>query len=103
MRLVLPWYVCAALLGAASPSIPPQIAVDERGAVHMIYYRGPATGGDLFYVRSSDGLGFSEPIPVNTNPGSAVAAGNIRGAHIALGKNGTVHVAWMGSKSAQPK
>ena len=36
---------------------------------------------------------FSVPIKVNSLPGSAIAAGNIRGAHIAIGRNGRVHVA----------
>jgi len=34
---------------------------------------------------------------------AAIAAGNIRGAHIALGKSGRVHIAWMGSDKAVPK
>src|SRR5207253_4479287 len=46
---------------------------------------------------------FSEPLRVNRHPGSAIAIGNIRGAHLAVGKNGRVHVAWMGSSKATPK
>src|SRR5262249_21094513 len=37
----------------------------------------------------------------NSQPGSAIATGNIRGAHLAVGKNGRVHVAWMGSGKAE--
>jgi hypothetical protein len=40
---------------------------------------------------------------VNSQPGSAIAAGTIRGAQIALGKAGRVHVAWNGSGRAIPK
>ena len=81
--------------------IQPQVAVDENGAVHMIYYQGDPQNGDLYYVRSRDGgATFSTPLRVNSSPGSAIAVGNIRGGHLAIGKNGRVHVAWNGSRSA---
>jgi len=88
--------------------IQPQVAVDATGAVHMVYYKGDPGHGDLFYVRSRDGgATFSAPMQVNSQPGSAIAAGNIRGAHIALGKtvgkNVRVHVAWNGSHSPTGK
>lgn len=84
--------------------IQPQVAVDSSGTVHMVYYKGDPGHGDLFYVRSRDGgATFSAPLQVNSQPGSAIAAGNIRGAHIALGKNGRVHVAWNGSHSLTGK
>jgi hypothetical protein len=64
----------------------------------MIYFTGEPGHGDLQYVRSLDhGATFSSPIQVNSHPGSAMATGNIRGAHIALGRNGRVHVAWNGT------
>src|SRR5262249_20447454 len=54
--------------------------------------------------RSRDGGGeFSRPLRVNSQPGSTIATGNIRGAHLAVGKNGRAHVAWMGSGQAAPK
>src|SRR6185503_6702150 len=78
--------------------IQPQVAVDTAGVVHMIYYKGDPGEGDLYYVRSRDvGATFSAPLAVNSGRGSAVAAGNIRGGHLAVGKNGRVHVAWNGS------
>ncbi len=78
--------------------IQPQIAIDHKGIVHMVYFIGDPAHGDLFYVRSSDhGNSFSAPIPVNSHPGSSIAAGNIRGAHVAVGRNGRVHVAWNGT------
>lgn len=84
--------------------IQPQVAVDANGAVHMLYYKGDPGHGDLYYVRSRDGgATFSAPLRVNSQPGSAIAVGNIRGAHIALGrtvgKKVRVHVAWNGSRS----
>jgi hypothetical protein len=84
--------------------IQPQVAVDGKGIVHLIYFRGEARNGDLFYVRSQDGgATFSRPLRVNSQPGSAIAVGNIRGAHLAIGKNGRVHVAWMGSSQSEPR
>jgi hypothetical protein len=50
------------------------------------------------YVRREGG---SSPIrSVNGQEGSAIATGTIRGGHIALGKNGRVHVGWNGSHKA---
>lgn len=83
--------------------IQPQATVDGEGTVHLIYFRGDPHRGDLFYVRSRDGAQFSEPIPINRRPGSAIAVGNIRGAHLAVGQRGRVHVAWMGAGQAEPR
>ena len=83
--------------------IQPQVAMDESGVVHMIYYQGDPQNGDLFYVRSRDGgATFPTPMRVNSSLGSAIAMGNIRGGHLAIGKKGRVHVAWNGSRSAEP-
>jgi len=77
--------------------IQPQAAVDSKGVVHLIYYKGEGGGGDLFYVRQEpEKESFSKPIQVNSRPKSAMAAGTIRGAQLAVGKNGRVHVAWNG-------
>jgi len=78
--------------------IQPQIAVDDQGVLHMVYFSGEAAHGDLYYVRSGDGgATFSLPIKVNSHPGSAIATGNIRGAHLAIGRQGWVYVAWNGT------
>jgi hypothetical protein len=84
--------------------IQPQAAVDARGLLHLIYFAGDAAAGDLYYATSADGgESFSRSLRVNSRPHSAVAVGNIRGAHLALGRNGRVHVAWMGAGEAEPK
>ncbi|MBX9583612.1 MAG: glycoside hydrolase [Gemmataceae bacterium] len=75
--------------------IQPQVAVDRKGTVHLVYFTGDPKAGRLFYARSEANGKFSEPVPVNHRP-NAIAVGNIRGAHLALGKNGRVHVAWFG-------
>jgi hypothetical protein len=87
-----------ATLRVPHEGIQPQVAVDSKGAVHMIYFAGEPGHGDLYYVRSDNaGETFSAPVKVNSHPGSAIASGNIRGAHIALGRNGRAHVAWNGT------
>jgi hypothetical protein len=42
-------------------------------------------------------------VRVNSLDGSAIATGTIRGGHIAVGRDGRVHVAWNGSQTALPK
>ena len=84
--------------------LQPELAVGATGVVHLAYLTGDPAGSDVFYVRSADdGRTFSPPVRVNSEPGSAIAAGVIRGAQIAVGRSGRVHVAWNGSNNATPK
>ena len=83
--------------------LQPQVAVDRSGAVHLIYFTGEPAHGDIFYARGDGGPGFSAPVRVNTHSGSAIAVGNVRGAQLAVGRNGRVHVAWLGSDRAEPR
>jgi hypothetical protein len=103
MRFCALLFVSAGLCSAAvstlhvpNGGIQPQV-VEKDGIVHLLYFSGAAEKGELFYVRSRDyGATFSKPLAVNT-PGSAMAIGNIRGAQLAVGRNGRVHVAWNGT------
>src|SRR5215813_11026147 len=55
--------------------IQPQVIVDGKGVLHMIYFSGDQGHGDLSYVRSMDqGATFSSAVKVNSHPGSAIAA-----------------------------
>jgi hypothetical protein len=91
------------LMRTPDGGIQPQAAMDSQGVVHLIYYKGDAGGGDVFYARQGPGQSaFSKPLQVNSQPGSAIAAGTIRCAQLAVGKNGRVHVAWNGGKGATP-
>lgn len=77
--------------------IQPQVAVHKDGAVHLVSFKGEASGGDLFYAKRKPGEeAFGAPIRVNTGDRSAVASGAMRTARLALGGDGTVHVAWNG-------
>lgn len=77
--------------------IQPQAAVDAKGVVHLVYFKGDPDAGNIFYIRREPGQAdFSKPIQVNTAPHTATAIGTIRGAQLAVGKNGRVHVVWNG-------
>src|SRR6266700_7781444 len=98
-------FLVASSLGSAGPikflatpddGIQPQAAVDSKGVVHLIYFKGDPKAGDIFYVRREPGRDFSKAIQVNSQPHTAMAMGTIRGAQLAVGKNGRVHVAWDG-------
>src|SRR5437870_12224702 len=82
------------LLRTPDNGIQPQAAVDTKGVVHLIYFKGDPKAGDIFYVRREPGQEqFSKPIQVSRYAHTAMAIGTIRGAQLALGKNGRVHVA----------
>lgn len=87
-----------------SGGIQPQVQVSADGTVHLLYYTGADGGGDVQYVfRGPDESTFSAPRQVNSGPASAIAAGSIRSAQLAVGGDGVVHVAWNGSHEAKPK
>jgi hypothetical protein len=84
--------------------IQPQAVIDTKGAIHLVYFKGSPPACDVFYVRAEPGSSsFSQPIRVNSQPASAIAVGTIRGAQIALGQNGRIHVAWNGSGQGKTK
>jgi len=84
--------------------IQPQLAIDSKGALHLIYFKNDAGRGDIFYISSTDGGStFSEPIRVNSQPASAIAAGTVRGPQIAIGQSDRPHIIWMGSAEATPR
>jgi hypothetical protein len=92
------------LLKTPDGGIQPQAVIDKTGTVHLVYLKGEASAIDIFYTRLEPGArAFETAVRVNSQPGSAIAVGTIRGAHVALGRGGRVHVAWNGSNKAVPK
>jgi hypothetical protein len=84
--------------------LQPQGVVDTLGTLHLIYLADDPGSANIYYVHKSPGEeGFSRPIRVNSQTGSAIAIGSIRGAHLAMGKANRVHVAWNGSGTAEPR
>jgi hypothetical protein len=92
------------LLKTPNGGLQPQAVVDSSGVIHLIYLHGDPAAADIGYMRKNPGdSDFSRPIRVNNQPGSAIALGTVRGAHLALGRSGRLHVAWNGSSKAEPK
>lgn len=92
------------LLKTPNGGIQPQATLDSKGVLHLIYFKGNPMAGDVFYVRQQPGdAAFSAPLRVNSQPGSVIATGTIRGAQLSIGQGGRVHVAWNGSGQAEPK
>lgn len=83
--------------------LQPQAVATPDGTVHLIYLTGEAKASDIIYRRRAANGGWSEPLKVNSQAGSAVAIGTIRGPQLALGRNGRAHVVWNGSQLAEPK
>jgi hypothetical protein len=83
--------------------IQPQ-AVMDGAILHLLYFSGDPKAGDLFYVKSVDfGATWSVPLRVNSEPGSALGIGTIRGGEMAIGRGGRIHVAWNGSSLVEAK
>ena len=78
--------------------IQPQVLVDAKGVVHLVYLKGDPKACDIRYThRASSDTNWAEPITVNSIPQSAIAIGTIRGAQMALGRSGSVQVIWNGN------
>ncbi len=83
--------------------VQPQAVVDPEGVIHLVFLRGEPAGSDVYYSSRKPGeTAFATPIRVNSEPGCAVAIGTVRGARIAVGRGGLVHVAWNGTQKAKP-
>ncbi len=79
--------------------IQPQALMDEAGTLHLLYFKGAPEAGDLFYVVRRQGDDhFSIPVRVNSQPGSVLAKGSVRGGQFALGAGGRAHAAWYGAQ-----
>ena len=111
MCLALAFVVVLSAAGEQAPEVrlmrvpdgglQPQVMMDDSGNLHMVYLAGTPAACDVLYVRRTEGQTiFSSPIRVNSKPGSAIAFGTVRGAQLALGRSGRVHVAWNGSDRA---
>lgn len=82
--------------------VQPQIATSAGGVLHLVYLKGEPGGCDVRHATRKPGdTAWSTPVTVNSERHTAVAMGTIRGAQIAIGGDGTVHVAWNGPGSKQ--
>ncbi|MDA3963564.1 MAG: hypothetical protein PF961_22490 [Planctomycetota bacterium] len=83
--------------------IQAQAATAPDGTHHLISVRGDPKSCDLFHRTLAPDGTWSAPKQVNSQPGSVIALGTVRGPHLAIDGTGRPHVSWMGSKSALPK
>jgi hypothetical protein len=82
----------------------PQLEVDTRQQAHCLWLDGEPAAANVRYAKLDGTNGFpARPMQVNSQAGSALAIGTIRGPQFALGPSGTVHVVWNGSGTATPK
>jgi hypothetical protein len=92
------------VLRTPDDGIQPVAEADTAGNVHLLYFRGEPAHGNLFYTVRRQGADQFEPaVRVNTQDDCAIAIGTIRGAQLAIGRDGYIHVAWMGSSNTRPE
>ena len=73
----------------------PHAVIDDAGTVHVVYVVGEGRGGDLMYVTRGPGAStWSEPVRVNSEPGTVNGVGPIDGGQLALGRENRLHAAW---------
>ena len=91
------------VIRAPEGGLQPHAVVGPGGLVHLVYLSGDLASADVNYAVLEPGRNeFAPSLRVNSGKGSAVALGTIRGAQIALGREGRVHVAWNGTTKATP-
>lgn len=82
--------------------LQPQIVTTSDGTLHLVYLIGEPRGCNVRHVTKKRGAtAWSAPHTVNNIPDTAVAAGTIRGAQIAVGKDDSLHVVWNGPGGKQ--
>src|ERR1051325_1184529 len=83
--------------------LQPRIALQDN-SVHLAYLTGDPRRCDVQYrAWAKDGKTFSDPVRANSQPGSAVAVGTVRGCELAVEASGRVHIVWNGSDTALPR
>ena len=72
--------------------------VFQAGTLQVVFGR---EGGDTYYTRSADeGKTLSTPVRINSGS-SRATLGHERGPKLAIGRSGSIHVAWLGSGGKQ--
>ncbi len=103
-------------LSACIPSVPsvtelrvpgggrmPQLAFDSSGVLHLMYFRGAMTGGNVYHThRSPTDTNWSASVRVNSDDRSAVGMGPMDGGDMAIGYRAdddrpVLHAVWFGT------
>ena len=102
--LVVSAHSAVVLQDLPEPGLQPQTFVGADGTVHLIYLVGNPAAADIQYRHRAVGAeSWSVPIRVNSGPTNAMAVGTVRGARLAVGGGGQVHVIWNGTRAEPPK
>ena len=73
----------------------PRAVIDAAGVVHVVYFEGVMSGGELLHVaRAAGAPDWTRPLQVNSVLRSAVGMGPMDGGQVALGPRGRLHVVW---------
>ena len=85
-------------------ALQPFVITDETAVVHMVWLQGKPEVCDVWYQKLPGGrTNASVPLRINHVAGDAIAIGTIRGAQMAVGRNGRIHVVWNGSSTSSEK
>jgi hypothetical protein len=85
-------------------AIQPEAQLSARGEIELLYGAGDPAAADLFVASSSDGgATLAAPRRVNGEGSRSIAIGTVRGARLAIGRDDSLHVAWMGAAKAEPR
>lgn len=78
--------------------VQPQITTTTSdGTLHLVYLKGDPRGCDVRHcVKKNNSASWSTPRTINSIPRAAIAAGTIRGAQVAAGKDNSLHIVWNG-------
>ena len=80
----------------------PRAVIDSAGTVHVIYFEGVMSGGDLLHVsRAAAASGWTDPVRVNSDRKSAIGMGPMDGGHVALDGAGLLHAVWFQTNPAR--
>jgi hypothetical protein len=96
LLLLTPPGICAEVKTIRVPQggAVPEVVLDAKGVLHMTYGRGAPGNG--YYVQSRNlGTTYTRPVQLNQRA-DTVTTGMERGPKLALGKDGVLHVVWLG-------
>lgn len=83
------------VLRAPDGAMLPQMVIDDTDTLHLIYYTGSMSSGDLWHVsRAPEATEWSPTQPVNSQPHSVQGLGPVDGGQLAIGPDGLLHVTW---------
>jgi hypothetical protein len=79
------------IIPAPADCLVPDVAVDSKGVLHMVY----GLDHNAWYIRSSDhGRAFTAPVKANSAGAVETKMGE-RGPKLAVGADGSIHLAWV--------